>query len=276
MFSQVHRDEKGQTMAFIAVIALVLVFLWAMVVNIGTLERERIRMQNAVDAAALSAAVWQARGYNILGMVQNLALLAPPGFWFFVDTRLKSATDAMLRLEQAIYYAFGNKGIPYVAALSVATLNGADFLYPADINFKLDLKVHKGWILYWQWVDLWIIKFYFPAFWVRSCTDAGWFSSKRVWYMQGKGWKDGPKQTLRFVATKKYRPPLGGFFGLGEKTIYTVAEAKVYLNTDQMVFYEGGFPPQKGLWSILPLSRWPTFDAKLVPVKPLRVPLYLH
>ena len=59
--------ECGQAMPYMLVMMLVLIMCWAMMVNIAKLMTDRMMMQNAVDNAAVSAAVYRARTLNTLG-----------------------------------------------------------------------------------------------------------------------------------------------------------------------------------------------------------------
>jgi len=67
-----RRDESGQVLLFTALIVLVLVCLIAAVVNVGIMLSWKIRTQNAVDAAALGAGIWQARGLNIMQSLNQI------------------------------------------------------------------------------------------------------------------------------------------------------------------------------------------------------------
>jgi len=67
-----RRDENGQVLLFTALIVLVLVCLIAAVVNVGMMISWKIRTQNAVDAAALGAGIWQARGHNLMQSLNQI------------------------------------------------------------------------------------------------------------------------------------------------------------------------------------------------------------
>ena len=62
------RDERG-TISILSVITIfVLAVVLGMVVNAGRQVDEKVRMQNAADAATYSGAVVVARGYNALAL----------------------------------------------------------------------------------------------------------------------------------------------------------------------------------------------------------------
>ena len=57
----IHRDERGATLAFVAVSIFVLLGVLALSVDFGALFADRRRMVNAADAAALAAALTYAK-----------------------------------------------------------------------------------------------------------------------------------------------------------------------------------------------------------------------
>lgn len=60
------KDEGGQSIVFVALILIVLVCFLAVTINVGSQVSQKIRLQNAADAAALSGATWEARGLNLI------------------------------------------------------------------------------------------------------------------------------------------------------------------------------------------------------------------
>ena len=78
--------EDGQALVFVALMGLVIFLFFAMTMNVAELVNTKIKNQNAADAAALSAAVWQARVLNLVSAANRnmlelwaLALVAGPG-----------------------------------------------------------------------------------------------------------------------------------------------------------------------------------------------------
>lgn len=66
-------SEEGQALVFVAMVGLVIFLFFAMSMNLAELVNTKIKSQNAVDAAALSGAVWQARAFNLVaGTNENL------------------------------------------------------------------------------------------------------------------------------------------------------------------------------------------------------------
>jgi len=71
--NRLGRDEGGQSLAFVALVLLVLVAFMAVVVNVGHQVNTKIEIQNAADSAAVSGASWLARGYNLVaGLNQGM------------------------------------------------------------------------------------------------------------------------------------------------------------------------------------------------------------
>lgn len=71
--NRLERDEGGQSLAFIALVLLVLVAFMAVVVNVGHQVNTKIEIQNSADSAAVSGASWLARGYNLVaGLNQGM------------------------------------------------------------------------------------------------------------------------------------------------------------------------------------------------------------
>lgn len=63
--------NKGQTYIFSISALFVLVLFLIFVLYTGSLVRERIQLQNASDSSALSGAVWEARGLNLLSALNT-------------------------------------------------------------------------------------------------------------------------------------------------------------------------------------------------------------
>ena len=65
VLQRLHDDQAGQISMLVVLGAVALVGLLGMVMTTGDQVSQKIRMQNAADAAALSGGVWIARGLNI-------------------------------------------------------------------------------------------------------------------------------------------------------------------------------------------------------------------
>ena len=63
------QDDRGSVGVLVAIVMFFVLGMLAMTYNTARLSTEKMRLQNAADAAALEHAAWQARGMN---MIQNL------------------------------------------------------------------------------------------------------------------------------------------------------------------------------------------------------------
>ena len=59
-----RRRERGQALVLAAALAAALVITWLLVFNVGQLVNTKLKLNVAADAAAYSAAVWEARSLN--------------------------------------------------------------------------------------------------------------------------------------------------------------------------------------------------------------------
>lgn len=66
-----HRDRRGVVSVFIVMLALPLLTLVGVNLNTGRVLEVRLRTQTAADAAGRSAAVWIARGMNLLAVANR-------------------------------------------------------------------------------------------------------------------------------------------------------------------------------------------------------------
>ena len=64
-------SEEGQALVFVALMGLVIFLFFAMTMNVAELVNTKIKNQNVADAAAISAAVWQARTLNLVSAVNR-------------------------------------------------------------------------------------------------------------------------------------------------------------------------------------------------------------
>ena len=219
--------------------------------NIGSIVYEKIKLQNAVDSAAITAAVWQARGLNVISDL-NYVLLAATGGDILrgivsgtVDmTLVRSIQKAQLAAQTSF------AGASALAAYKIFKENddNAECL-PLPLGLR-DFKMFS----------LRVRREYFggiPLHMVKDTPD--------YWEDQSR---DGP--FIRLIATKKTPSLFWGKIIKFDKSIIAVSQACAYnnnKNTSKILKYLGG-----GLWN-------PTFDAKLMSIS-VRIPgingLILH
>ncbi len=89
-------DEGGQSVVFVTLILMTLAAFIGVTINVGNFVATKIRMQNLVDASALNGAIWEARGFNVI-MVLNAAVFSAEWVWwtefFEMLYRLMEALD---------------------------------------------------------------------------------------------------------------------------------------------------------------------------------------
>ena len=100
-------DERGSVGILMAMFTFVVVGMLMMTWNTAQLSKEKMRLQNAADAAALSHAVWQARGMN---SIQNLndemyAALSAATQFSIVFIGVEAAAQAMDALRAVVILA---------------------------------------------------------------------------------------------------------------------------------------------------------------------------
>lgn len=64
-----HRDDDGNAMIFVVLVLFTLVCFFVFTIHVGQRFTNKVEMQNAADAAAISGAVWKARGFNMISIL---------------------------------------------------------------------------------------------------------------------------------------------------------------------------------------------------------------
>ncbi|MBN2008852.1 hypothetical protein JW960_05865 [candidate division KSB1 bacterium] len=105
-------DEDGQLIAFTAIIGIVLVMFVSIIYNIGVYVGEKMKVQDAADAAAYSHAVWEARTYNYYAYM-NRTMLS-----YMVATAFIGAIQSERNKWQAVASVTG--GVPILGAITSA------------------------------------------------------------------------------------------------------------------------------------------------------------
>jgi hypothetical protein len=111
-----HGDLNGNAMIFVVLVLFTLVCFFVFTIHIGQRFTNKVEMQNAADAAAISGAVWKARGFNLISimnvsMSECLALI----IMFKAFDSTVTYTKIMLPIQLAI--ATACCAIPYSAAI---------------------------------------------------------------------------------------------------------------------------------------------------------------
>ena len=117
-----HNDQGGQTLIFIAIVMFALVCFFALVINVGDRVTAKVEMQNAADAAVMAGGIWNARGMNMIsilnvGMTECLAFI----IFFKAFDKTYIATKVAIKLNKMaaeVMIAIGN--LPYCQAIKIA------------------------------------------------------------------------------------------------------------------------------------------------------------
>jgi len=117
-----HDDQGGQTLIFIAIVMFALVCFFALVINVGDRVTAKVEMQNAADAAVMAGGIWNARGMNMIsilnvGMTECLAFI----IFFKAFDKTYLATKAAIIANKAAAEAMIAIGkLPYCQAIGIA------------------------------------------------------------------------------------------------------------------------------------------------------------
>lgn len=241
--------DKGQVIVIVLLSCAFLMLFLAVTIGIGQTVNARIKMQNAVDAAALSGAIWQARGLNVISDLNYVLLAAAGGD--ILRALLTGAIDLQLYNATLQAQKIAAKTFPGAAGLGYRqvfkeNIENAECLPAGNIlkMFSLRVKRKEINIPLLGKVELWMEK------------------DREYWNDQNK---KGPFIRLMAVMQKQEFIFAGDLIGLNVPKIITLAQAAPYVENEyvSMGCIFGG-----GLWN-------PEFDAKLVPVS-LPIPGLLH
>ncbi|MBW2249274.1 MAG: Tad domain-containing protein [Deltaproteobacteria bacterium] len=117
-----HDDQGGQTLIFIAIVMFALVCFFALVVNVGDRVTAKVELQNAADASVMAGGIWNARGMNMIsilnvGMTECLAFI----IFFKAFDKTYIATKAAIEANKLAAEAMiAMKSIPYVGPVIAA------------------------------------------------------------------------------------------------------------------------------------------------------------
>ena len=161
------RDERGSVGVLLSFVIFVVVGMLMMTWNTAQLSKEKMRLQNAADAAALEHAIWQARGLNAVQNLNDEAYFSVQTAFVLttvaaaLETAAKSAElipfvrhvlppvlrfgativggagsilghSALIVIKFAGYfYHYGSAAFGYIGAMQLAKENGATAIFPA-------------------------------------------------------------------------------------------------------------------------------------------------
>ncbi|MFH1825123.1 MAG: Tad domain-containing protein [Candidatus Firestonebacteria bacterium] len=232
------KKQKGQIVVFVLLFIPVLLVILAFVLATGKMVYYRIKLQNATDAAAYTAALWQARGLNGIADL-NWALVAAAG-GDMAKFLLLDFDFELVRIIQKVQDG-AKKSFPGLAGLAAgmnfsSNIDKSIFepLPPRIGMFSLRVRRH----------NMHLLKIEIPTFMEKD--------SPMFWVKQNE---TGP--FIRFMSHRKDEGiPFGGcILNLGIPIMTAISQAMPYRENDEYldIGYLGG------LWD-------PNFYAKLTPI----------
>ena len=111
-----HGDQGGQTIVFIAIVMFALVCFFALVINVGDRVTAKVEMQNAADAAVMSGGIWNARGMNMISIL-NVGMTECLAFIIFCKAFDKTYLATKVALEANKVTAEACSSIPYIGII---------------------------------------------------------------------------------------------------------------------------------------------------------------
>ena len=109
------KDEGGQIVVFTAIFGLILVMFVSLVYNVGVFVGEKMKVQDAADAAAYSQAVWEARTLNFYAYT-NRARIS-----YLVATGFLGGIQSQKNMWQVTWQA--TSWVPYLGQFTQAMYN---------------------------------------------------------------------------------------------------------------------------------------------------------
>ena len=141
-----HDDQGGQTLIFIAIVMFALVCFFALVINVGDRVTAKVEMQNSADAAVMAGGIWNARGMNMISIL-NVGMTECLAFIIFFKAFDKTYIATEIAIEANILAAEGMVAIGEAAAVpcppcgAVIIAAGKAWKVCLDIVKSVSLKV---------------------------------------------------------------------------------------------------------------------------------------
>ncbi len=90
-----HSDQGGQSIIFVALVLFTLVSFMALVINVGHRTEQKVEIQLGTDAAALSGGTWIARGLNTI-CILNVSMTQTLAWIIFLQAFKRTNTAAQI------------------------------------------------------------------------------------------------------------------------------------------------------------------------------------
>lgn len=225
-------DQRGQILVFTALFMMTLIMSFLFMFNAGRMVTQRIKMQNAVDMAAHSAALWQARGLNLeghLNAVQEGLFWASVGAaallrWEIVNGLYRTSRKVSV-MQDKVATLF--PGIAVASSFLSARQNGADASLPLNSKMVLTLGIKKGTKI--PLVDEVLKKIPMDKIpkEMKGVLNVGAYTKYKL--DTPKYWSPQERNGIYFtLIAYKYKPEIfaGGLLGVKSTPISTVATAR--------------------------------------------------
>ncbi len=278
---KLKNKSKGQILPLVALTVLVLSMFSFLVWNLGMLEFNRQKMQTAADAAALSAVRCRAAFQSTISLA-NFGTHAMTMYMFHnikEGGMLKTMKTPYKTYVRTFLTSFNqiNGAAPSLAGRAAARANGATGIPVWGMPFRTQLVKRNMKFTLFKLVTLPIVG--------TVPVPVGRWTARPAYYC--RGWEDAFRKAqmhheMTWYAYKSNVTFASSLIGLSRPSrAQASAQAQTYLNVRENVAFDahnGGFPRNKseGIWGMVePVSLYPQFDARLVPVtRP--IPMLAH
>ncbi|MFA5858135.1 MAG: Tad domain-containing protein [Elusimicrobiota bacterium] len=263
---------RGQILPYFIALFLAGFIMFALMVNLGIVLVERVKLQSAADAVAQSVACIRARALNMLGM--NNAMLGlvlthtnfawVPGLTCYDTAGIVEALAGNTELIQRGY----GEAYPLLVAEDIAKRNGAESVFIDPFSVLLGFAPRKERVVtFWSTGNLFGVTIpMLPMIQKKVKTFLVWPSKP----------SSGGNHTVKVYLTKTI-PPEKLLFGSkfmpeGKVTLNAVAAARVYNRDGKMFLTDNNSWGVVHTWEYMKamLGGW---DAQIVPVS---IPLVMH
>ncbi len=111
IFRRFHRDKQGNLLVIGAIFVMVLVIVLTVVINLAHITHEKIQAQNAADAAALTAGVWQVRGLSFIQNLNNMVYISDMLASFGLNVGVAGSAATVTVVGAPFGQPIGNAGL---------------------------------------------------------------------------------------------------------------------------------------------------------------------
>lgn len=108
---KLHCDRRGNLLAISAVFVAALVMVLTVVINLAHVTHEKIRAQNAADAAALAGGVWQVQGLGFVQSINNLVYMSDMLASFGLNVAVAGSAASATGFGALVGQPIGNAGL---------------------------------------------------------------------------------------------------------------------------------------------------------------------